>query len=177
LLNFEWDSLIGNASFTLKDGVLKNVDLGPARLIGLLSFSALPRRLSFGFSDVLDNGLAFDQISGSYSIEGENITTNDTSMDSTSARLLATGTTGLQSQVYDQKITITPKVSQTLPVIGGIAAGSTVGWGFLLFHEIFGSIIDKAVEIQYTIKGTWDDPEIVLIEKTKPEEETLGRDK
>jgi uncharacterized protein (TIGR02099 family) len=177
LLNFEWDSLIGNASFTLKDGVLKNVDLGPARLIGLLSFSALPRRLSFGFSDVLDNGLAFDQISGSYSIEGENITTNDTSMDSTSARLLATGTTGLQSQVYDQKITITPKVSQTLPVIGGIAAGSTVGWGFLLFHEIFGSIIDKAVEIQYTIKGTWDDPKIVLIEKTKPEEETLGRDK
>jgi uncharacterized protein (TIGR02099 family) len=177
LLNFEWDSLIGNASFTLKDGVLKDVDPGPARLIGLLSFSALPRRLLFGFSDVLDYGLAFDQISGSYSIDGENVTTNDTSMDSTSTRVLVIGTTGLQSQVYDQKISITPKVSQTLPVIGSIAAGSAVGWSFLLFQEIFGSIIDKAVEIQYTVKGTWDDPEIVQIEKTNPEQETLRRDK
>jgi uncharacterized protein YhdP len=64
-----------------------------------------------------------------------------------------------------------------LPVIGSIAAGSAVGWSFLLFQKIFGSIIDKAVEIQYTVKGTWDDPEIVQIEKTKPEQETLRRDK
>lgn len=167
LLNFDWESLTGNANFILKDGVLKDVEPGSARLIGLLSLNALPRRLLFGFSDVVANGLEFDQISGSYTIVGENLTTNDTHMDSSSAKVLVIGTTGLRSQIYDQKMFITPKVRQTLPVIGGIAAGSGVGWGLLLLQKIFKSVIDKTVEIEYTVKGSWDDPKIVLVEKPK----------
>ena len=135
LLNFDWDSLTGNAKFILKDGVLKDVDPGSARLIGLLSLNALPRRLLGGFSDVVANGLEFDQISGSYTISGENLITNDTFMDGPSAKVLVTGTTGLKAQVYDQKMYITPKVRQTLPLIGGIAAGSGVGWGLLLLQK------------------------------------------
>lgn len=177
LLNFDWESLTGNANFILKDGVLKDVDPGSGRLIGLLSLNALPRRLLLGFSDVVANGLAFDKISGSYIIVGENLITNDTRMDGPSAKVLVIGATGLRSQVYDQKMIITPKVRQTLPVIGGIAAGTGVGWGLLLLQKIFKTVIDKTVEIEYTIKGTWDDPKIVLIEKPKIEQETIKRDK
>jgi uncharacterized protein YhdP len=146
-------------------------------LIGLLSLNALPRRLLFGFSDVLANGMEFDKISGSYAIVGENFTTNDTYMDSPSAKVLVVGTTGLRSQVYDQKMFITPKVRQTLPVIGGIVAGSGVGWGLLLLQKIFKTVIDRTVEIEYTIKGTWDDPKIVLIQKPRTKQEKLRRDK
>jgi uncharacterized protein (TIGR02099 family) len=177
LLNFNWDSLTGNANFILKEGVLKDVEPGAARLIGLLSLNALPRRLLFGFSDVVANGLEFDQIAGSYTIEGENLITNNTVMDGPSAKVLVIGTTRLQSQVYDQRMFITPKVRQTLPVIGGILAGSGVGWGLLLLQKIFKSVIDKTVEIEYTIKGSWDDPKIVLIEKPKIKQEIKRRDK
>jgi uncharacterized protein (TIGR02099 family) len=177
LLNFDWESLTGNANFILNDGVLKDVDPGSARLIGLLSLNALPRRLLFGFSDVLANGMEFDKISGSYAIVGENIITNDTHMDSPSAKVLVVGTTGLRSQVYDQKMFITPKVRQTLPVIGGIVAGSGVGWGLLLLQKIFKTVIDRTVEIEYTIKGTWDDPKIVLIQKPRTKQEKIRRDK
>jgi uncharacterized protein (TIGR02099 family) len=177
LLNFDWESLTGNANFILKYGVLNDVDPGSARLIGLLSLSALPRRLLFGFNDVVSNGLAFDQISGSYTIAGENLITNNTHMDSPSAKVEVIGSTGLRSQVYDQKMFITPKVRQTLPVIGSIVAGSGVGWGVLLLQKIFKTVIDKTVEIEYTIKGTWDKPKIVLVEKPKIEQETLRRDK
>lgn len=177
LLNFDWDSLAGNAKFILKDGVLKDVDPGSARLIGLLSLNALPRRLLGGFSDVVANGLEFDQISGSYIISGENLVTNDTFMDGPSAKVLVTGTTGLRTQVYDQKMFITPKVRQTLPLIGGIAAGSGVGWGLLLLQKLFKTVIDKTVEIEYTIKGSWDDPKIVLVEKSKTEQERITIDK
>lgn len=167
LLNFDWDSLTGNANFILKDGVLKNVEPGSGRLIGLLSLNALPRRLLLGFSDVLAKGLEFDKISGSYIIDGENLITNDTYMDSTSAKVLVTGSTGLRSQIYDQKMFITPKVRQTLPLLGGIIAGAGVGWGLLLLEKVFKSAIDKTVEIKYLIKGTWDDPKIILMDKPK----------
>jgi uncharacterized protein YhdP len=177
LLNFNWDSLTGDVKFILKDGVLNDVDPGSARLIGLLSLNALPRRLLFGFSDVVANGLEFDQIAGSYTIAGENLIINNTKMDSPSAKVLVTGSTGLRSQVYDQKMFITPKVRQALPVIGSIVAGSGVGWGMLLLQKIFKTAIDKTVEIEYTIKGTWDNPKITLIKKPIIEQEIIGREK
>ncbi|MFT5975206.1 MAG: hypothetical protein ACI9YO_001383 [Gammaproteobacteria bacterium] len=177
LLNFNWDSLTGDVKFILKDGVLNDVDPGSARLIGLLSLNALPRRLLFGFSDVVANGLEFDQIAGSYTIAGENLIINNTKMDSPSAKVLVTGSTGLRSKVYDQKMFITPKVRQALPVIGSIVAGSGVGWGMLLLQKIFKTAIDKTVEIEYTIKGTWDNPKITLIKKPIIEQEIIGREK
>jgi uncharacterized protein YhdP len=98
-------------------------------------------------------------------------------MDSPSAKVFVTGKTGLRSQVYDQQMFITPKVRQTLPVIGSIVAGSGVGWGLLLFQKMFKKIIDKTVEIEYTIKGTWDKPKFLLIEKPRIEQEASSRDK
>lgn len=177
LLNFDWESLTGDANFILKKGVLKDVDPGAARLIGLLSLNALPRRLLFGFSDVVANGLEFDQIAGTYTIDGENLVTNDTFMDGASAKVLVIGTTRLRNQTYDQKMFITPKVRQTLPVIGGIIAGTGVGWGLLLLQKLFKNAIDKTVEIEYTIKGRWDDPKIVLVEKLDTEQERIKVDK
>lgn len=177
LLNFDWDKLTGNANLLLEEGILKDVEPGSGRLIGLLSLNALPRRLLGGFSDVVAKGLEFDKISGTYTITGENLYTSDTQMDGPSAKVLVTGTTGLRSKRYDQKMYITPKVRQTLPVIGGIAAGSAVGWGLLLFQRLFKNAIDKTVEIEYTIKGSWEDPEIVLIEKPKSEQGIIKRDK
>jgi uncharacterized protein (TIGR02099 family) len=177
LLNFEWDSLTGNANFVLKDGVLKDVEPGSGRLIGLLSLNALPRRLLLGFSDVVGNGLEFNKISGNYIINGEKIITSDTKMDSSSAEVLVTGVTGLKSKTYDQKMFITPNVGQTLPVLGGLIAGGAVGWGLLLFEKIFEKAIDKTVTIEYTINGTWEDPNIVLVKKSKTELDTIKNDK
>jgi uncharacterized protein (TIGR02099 family) len=174
LPNFDWENLTGNANFVLKEGVLKDIEPGSGRLIGLLSLNALPRRLLLGFSDVVREGLEFDIISGSYTIEGEKIITNDTKMDSTSATVLVTGTTGLKSETYDQQMFITPKIGQTLPLLGGVIAGGPVGWGLFLFEKIFKKTIDKTVEIEYTINGTWDDPEIVQIKKPKAQLDTIN---
>ena len=170
LFNFDWDSLTGDARLTIDDGALKDVEPGSGRLIGLLSLNALPRRLLLGFGDVVKRGMEFDRISGAYKITGENLYTDNTRMDSPSARVFITGNTGLRSQTYDQEMVIIPQIRQTLPVIGGIALGAPVGWGLLLVQKLFKTEIDKSVELKYTIKGNWDDPEIVLVEqpKTKP---------
>ncbi|MFT5658890.1 MAG: hypothetical protein ACI9KN_002171, partial [Gammaproteobacteria bacterium] len=177
LLNFGWDQLTGKANIIIDNGVLKDVEPGSGRLIGLLSLNALPRRLLFGFGDVIGNGMEFDQIAGTYTIDGENLYTNNTHMDGPAAKVLITGTTGLRSQNYDQKMVITPKVRQTLPLIGGIALGSTVGWGLLLVEKLFKDGIDKTVEIEYTITGSWDDPKIVLVSQPKIDRAIIKNDK
>jgi uncharacterized protein YhdP len=165
LLHLDWESLLGDGRLELTDGVLNNVDPGSGRIVGLLSLSALPRRLSLDFKDVLLEGMDFDKIVGSYTIEGENLYTSDTAMKGPSAKVRITGRTGLLARDYDQKLVITPRIRSTLPVVGAIAAGATVGWGLLLIQTLFKDVIDKSVEVEYRVTGTWDNPQLDLVEK------------
>ena len=168
LFDINWPTLIGEVSLKLEDGYLNNIEPGAGRFVGLLSLSALPKRLFLDFGDVLSEGMQFDEIQGRFSIKGEIMTTDDATMRGASARVKLVGETNLREQTYDQSMLIVPQVGDTLPVLGSLAAGNAVGWGLLLIQRIFKKPIDKSVEIEYRISGSWDDPEIELI--TKPEE-------
>ena len=163
--DIRWDTLIGEVSLTLKDGYLRNVDPGAGRFVGLLSFSALPRRLYLDFGDVVREGLQFRKIKGKFRIQGEILSTENAWMDSPSAKVRIKGITNLRTKTYDQTMYIIPKLGDTLPVIGAIAGGSSLGWGILLLQKIFKKPIDKSVEIEYRVTGPWDDPKIELIKK------------
>ncbi len=165
LLNLDWDSLMGEGRFEINNGVLINVDPGSGRLVGLLSLNALPKRLSLDFKDVLLEGLNFDKISGSYKIEGENLYTDNTRMDSASTRIRISGRTGLRDRDYDQTMLVIPKIRHTLPLLGALAAGTTVGWGLLLIQSLFKDAIDKSVEVEYKVTGPWADPQLELVKK------------
>jgi uncharacterized protein YhdP len=97
--------------------------------------------------------------------------TENASMDSDSAKVNIYGSTNLRKKTYDQKMVIVPKIGETLPVIGSLAVSNAVGWGLLLIQKIFQKPIEKSVEIEYKVSGTWEKPNIELIEKpaTTPE--------
>ena len=171
LYNLTWPTLIGEVHLSLEDGYLKNVDPGAGRFVGLLSFNALPRRLFLDFGDVVREGTQFSKIEGSFNIRQEIMETKNASMDGPSAKVNIIGNTNLRTKTYDQTMIIQPKVGDTLPIIGGLAAGSAVGWGLLLLNKIFNNPIDKSVEIEYKVTGDWDDPQVTLISKPPPEKE------
>jgi uncharacterized protein (TIGR02099 family) len=163
ITSFDIERLDGDASLRIDDGVLNNVEPGSGRFVGLLSLSALPRRLSLDFSDLLIKGMEFSEISGNYHIEDGILFTRDTRMDGPAAKIRISGKTNISNRSYDQNIKVTPKIRQTLPVIGAVSAGATVGWGLLLLQNLFKKVIDEAVEIEYRVTGSWDDPQIELI--------------
>jgi uncharacterized protein YhdP len=169
MMQIDWPTLIGEIDLRITDGFLRNVEPGAGRFVGLLSFSALPRRLFLDFGDVFNRGMKFDKIKGTFQIQGETLSTQNASLDSDSAKIRIRGDTNLRHQTYDQVMTVIPKVGETLPVIGALTAGNTVGWGLLLLQKIFRKPIEKSVEIEYNVSGDWDDPQIVLIKKPDPE--------
>ncbi len=97
------------------------------------------------------------------------MSTTNASMRGASAKVTIYGNTNLRNKTYDQTMLIIPRLSDTLPVIGTLAAGSSVGWGLLLFQQIFKKPFEKSVEIEYKVTGTWQQPELTLIPKPKPE--------
>jgi len=163
LFAFSLENMTGKSRMKITDGVLNNVEPGSGRFVGLLSLGAIPRRLSLDFSDVLIDGMGFDKIDGNYRIANGVLFTEDTRMDGPAAKIKISGKTGIIARDYDQTIRVTPKIRQTLPLVGAVAAGTTVGWGLLLLQNLFKKVIDDAVEVEYKISGSWDDPQIDLI--------------
>ena len=173
LLGFNLGILHGDASMKIKDGVLNNVDPGGGRFVGLLSLSALPRRLSLDFSDVVVEGMEFEKISGNFRLDDGILYTEDTRMEGPAAKIKISGKTGIINRDYDQIMRVTPKYRQTLPVLGVIAASTTVGWGLLLLQNLFKKSIDDAVEVEYKVTGSWDDPQIELIKAVDENQKDL----
>ncbi len=164
LIAFTVENLVGDARYRIEDGVLNNVEPGGGgKFVGLFSLGALPRRLSLDFSDILIKGMEFREITGTYRIEDGILRTDNTRMDGLSATIKIAGTTDIARREYNQNVKVTPKIRQTLPVLGAVSAGSAVGWGLLLLQNLFKKAIDKAVEVEYQITGSWDDPQIELV--------------
>ncbi len=118
-------------------------------------------------------GMEFDEISGKYRIEGGVLHTRDTRMYGPAAKIKISGKTGIVDRDYDQRIRVIPNIRHTLPILGVVAVGTTVGWGLLLLQNVFKKAIDDAVEIEYRVSGSWDDPQVELIKAVDENQQDL----
>lgn len=168
-MDFSLANVNGTLNLDIKKGQMLNLKPTAGRLFGLLSLQTLPRRLSLDFRDLFSKGFSFDHIDGIFTLENGNAYTNNLSMRGPSANIIVTGRTGLRTQDYDQIVTVTPQVSNSLPVASALFGPIGVGVGAVIFlaGEMFDSIpeqIDKLLRYQYSITGSWDDP---VVEKIK----------
>lgn len=166
--DFSLERMAGTFELHVIDGRFLDIDPGGGRLFGLLSLQTLPRRLSLDFSDLFRKGFAFDRIDGIFQIELGNAYTNSLTMEGPAARINVSGRTGLIEKDYDQRAVVTPALSSSIPVaaalFGPIGAGA--GAVYYLGGKVFKSIpkkIDKFLTREYSIKGSWEDPNVEKI--------------
>ena len=155
---FALERMVGVMHFLSTDGRLTRVKPGvTGRVFGLLTITSLPRRLVLDFGDLFKDGFEFDRIDGSFAIEYGDAHTDDLFMESDTARFDVVGRTGLVIKDYDQLVTVTPKISSSLPLVPLWLAQK------LLDRNVF----DKAFSYQYTIGGAWDAPEVEFVKTQK----------
>ena len=163
--DFTLDKLDGSLGLNVKKGRFLDIEPGSGRLFGLLSLQTLPRRLSLDFADLFQKGYAFDRIEGWFELENGNAYTNSLLMEGPSSRVEVTGRTGLAAQDYDQRATVTPALSKSIPLASAIfgPAGIGVGAAIYLGQKMFKDIpaqVDRLLQKQYTIKGPWAQPKV-----------------
>ncbi|HXG29702.1 MAG TPA: AsmA-like C-terminal region-containing protein, partial [Nevskiales bacterium] len=150
----------GGFSLDLEKGVLMAVEPGAGRVLGLLNFYALPRRLTLDFRDVVSKGLAFDTLKGDFRIEQGNAWTDNLKINGPSLKMEIEGRVGLAARDYDQKVTIHPQLSPGVALAGTLAGGPAVGLGILLAQQLFKKPIEDMSELSYRLRGPWDNPTI-----------------
>ena len=175
-LNFDRRELLGQMQLDVGSGQLKDVEPGAAgRIFGLLSFTAIPRRLSLDFSDLFGSGFSFKSISGRFDFANGLATTNNLQMRGDSALVTVTGPINLVERTYNQTVQITPNVASTLPLAGAVAGGPIglgVGTAIFIVDKLASNLFDKElvdiITYRYQLTGPWDAPEMKLQTAEQP---------
>ncbi|MEW6169584.1 MAG: YhdP family protein [Pseudomonadota bacterium] len=158
--DLRWEMATGTIELDIESGRLRAVQPGASRILGLINFYALPRRLVLNFDDVVGEGLAFDGIKGSFALAAGTATTEDLRIDGPSLRMDIRGKVGLLARDYDQRVTVYPDVSSGVTLGAVLFGGPAVGALVLLAQELLDKPLDQVTQFSYRIRGPWDNPRI-----------------
>ncbi|MHB0774386.1 YhdP family protein [Halomonas sp. WWR20] len=158
---FAFERSRGSLGVTLENGRFRNIDSASAKLLGLLNFDNILRRLALDFSDVTRQGTAFNSVEGQATLyEGRLETRDAVEIDGVATHFSVQGEVDLLKQLLDMRLGITVPVSQNLPLAALLIGAPQVGAGLFIAHKVFGHWLDQATQIHYRVHGPWSSPQI-----------------
>ncbi|TVS10111.1 MAG: TIGR02099 family protein [Wenzhouxiangella sp.] len=167
--DFALRRLLGTMDLSMSDGQIPEARPGAGRLLGLVSFNAIPRRLMLDFRDVFGPGMRFDDIEGRFDLAGGLASTDGLVMRSTAAVITIRGETDMAARMYDQEVLVEPGLGATLPVIGVLAGGPVGAAAGLVLRQLLERPLRGVAEVRYRVTGPWDAPDIELYAARLPE--------
>jgi len=156
----EWPQAQGTVHLEFDNGQLRAVEPGAGRVLGLMNFYALPRRLTLNFRDVVGSGLAFDKISGDFELRDGSAHTQNLKVAGPSVRMDVKGRIGLAARDYDQEVTVYPDVSGGVTLGAVLLGGPIAGALALIAQEIMGKPLNQVTQLSYRVTGSWDNPQV-----------------
>ena len=136
-----------------------NAEMGFGRMLNILSLQTLPRRLSLDFSDLFEKGYSFDSLKGDFKLNRGSAVTDNLMFDGPIARVEIAGRIGFVAKDCDLKLSVTPYVTASLPMVATIATANPLAG---LATWVVGSVVSHAVSrvatYTYSVTGSWDNP-------------------
>jgi uncharacterized protein (TIGR02099 family) len=167
-LSVNWPSLDGQVTIALETGQFLRVDAGAARLLGVLSLQALPRRLLLDFRDVFQEGFAFDSIGGEIRLTGGVAHINSLRMRSVQATVLMEGQADLDRETQDLRVFVVPEINAGTASLAYAAINPAIGLGTFVAQWLLRRPLIAANTREFHVTGTWDEPKIERIERKAP---------
>ena len=176
--NVEWDgspfspkfeTLSGKVSINLEKGRLLEVNTSGAKILDVLSLQSLLRFATFDLQGSLGNivtkGTPFNSINSNFDISNGLAQTQQFNMNLDQARVAMTGQINIPKQTQDLRITIFPTIDATAGSLAAFAINPIVGLGALIGQYLLTSQINRSLQSDYLIQGSWEDPEVIPLDQ------------
>jgi len=163
-LFFNFKTLSGQVDIKIKDGVFVNENAGAINAFGVLNVDSITRRLKLDFSDLYQEGVAFDIMKAKVDIRNGLMKFKEPLwVDGPSAKFQLSGTTNLVTGELDQKLIVTFPITSSLPLVA-VLAGFTpqVAGAIYITEKLIGEELEKFSSASYTLKGNWSQPELKI---------------
>lgn len=158
-------SLEGRMTLALDAGQFLKAEPGVARLLGVLSLQALPRRLLLDFRDVFQEGFAFDSISGNLELTQGVATTRNMRLRGVQASVLMEGSADIAHETQDLRVRVVPEVNAGTASLAYAAINPVVGLGTFLTQWLLSGALSEANTREFHITGGWGDPKVTPVER------------
>lgn len=166
----------GNVHIELGAGQLLNIEPGAGRILGLMSFAALPRRLSLNFKDVTDKGFSFDSVRGDFEFKNGDAFTNNLLLSGPAAEIGIVGRTGFGKHDYDQTAVVAGDIGGSLSVASAVVGGPVLGAAVLAFTRLFKEPLKGVTRRYHRITGPWENPVVERIDAQEAKQNSVEAD-
>lgn len=170
---FSFKNFDGKILLNLNDGDFLKVTRETkviGQLLGLFSIASLQKRLSLDFSDFFSSGLSFDQMTGEFIFLDSISTVKSLNINGTFGEMIINGVSDVKKETHDHKLTYIPDLS-SMSLISGTLLGGPIGAVASIFYDKvlkqIGIDTNELAAVEYSITGSWSDPEIILLEPFK----------
>lgn len=154
--DLDFGSLSGRFRLETGKGQFVKADPGAARLLGILSLQALPRRITLDFRDVFSDGLAFDSIESDLTVTDGIIQSEQFFIDGPAAKVRIRGSADLAHETQDLQVRVSPAMDAA--TIGALIANPIAGLAVFIVQQLLDDPLGKLITFGYRITGTWSDP-------------------
>ncbi|RMX05646.1 TIGR02099 family protein [Corticibacter populi] len=151
-------SLNGRFHINVGQGQFLRADAGMARLLGVLSLQALPRRLTLDFRDVFSEGFAFDAVQGDVQMAAGKAHTSNLQMQGVNAAVALEGSADLVRETQDIRVVVVPEVNTLAASLVATAINPAIGAGTLLAQLLLDKPLADATTRAFHIHGSWQEP-------------------
>lgn len=158
-------SLDGELQLDLGRGQFLQADPGLAKLLGVLSLQALPRRLTLDFRDIFSQGFAFDSVRGDAQVTQGVISSDNLQMKGVNAAVLLEGSADLESETQDIKVLVIPELNTGGASLMASLVNPAVGLGSFVAQYLIGKPLQAAATQQFHISGSWYDPKVEKVQR------------
>ncbi|XOV84275.1 MAG: YhdP family protein [bacterium] len=158
----------GEIEFQAHDGRFVEVEAGAGglRILSLLNFTQLAKRISLDFSDVVGEGMSFEHIDATVGLHNGELTfPKRLTVESSSGDFQLGGRVDLASGELNNELIVTLPVSKSIPWYGlylGLA-NPIVGATVVLGERMLRKPIEQFSTAKFEVTGTLEDPQVKFV--------------
>ncbi len=164
-LAFDLPSLGGRLALDMQGGQFLQMDPGAARLLGVMSLQALPRRLLLDFRDVFQQGFAFDAATASVLITRGVASTENLRLRGLQALVAMAGTADIGRETQDLHVVVVPELNAGSASLAYAAVNPAVGLGAFIGQWLLREPLRQASAREFRVTGHWDAPKVERLER------------
>ena len=168
-LMFDLAHLSGNASLNLDNGSFVEVDAagsGAMRIMSLVNFWTVAKRLNLDFSDVFGEGISFDEVRMQLALDdGLAHFEQPATIAGSGSSFRINGTVNFDTGALDNEMIVTLPLHQSLPWYAAfIALANPAGAvGVLVGGQLLAEPLSRLTSGKYRIRGTYEEPEVDFV--------------
>ena len=168
-LSLHYPSLDGHLQVRMGRGQFLKADPGVAKLLGVLSLQALPRRLLLDFRDVFAQGFVFDSVQGDVTIVHGMANTRNLHIKGVNALVQMNGSADLSRETQNLRVQILPILDTgTASLVAAVTVNPLVGLTTFIAQWLLQNPLSRASAQEFLVDGSWARPQVTRIEQRTP---------